>query len=47
MSTLTLAIIIVFCIGYYFIAIGSVTIINKAAIALLMMVATFMSGSSQ
>lgn len=41
MSTLTLAIIIVFCIGYFFIAIESVTRINKAAIALLMMVATW------
>ena len=41
MSTLTIAIIIVFCIGYFFIAIESVTKINKAAIALLMMVATW------
>ena len=41
MSTLTLAIVIVFCIGYLFIAIESVTKINKAAIALLMMVATW------
>ena len=41
MTTLTLAIIIVFCIGYFFIAIESVTRINKAAIALLMMVATW------
>ena len=41
MSTLTLAIVIVFCIGYFFIAIESVTKINKAAIALLMLVATW------
>jgi len=41
MSTLTLAIVIVFCIGYLFIAIESVTKINKAAIALLMLVATW------
>ena len=41
MSTLTLAIVIVFCIGYLFIAIESVTSINKAAIALLMLVATW------
>lgn len=41
MNTLTLAIIIAFCIGYFFIAIESVTKINKAAIALLMMVATW------
>lgn len=39
MSTLTLAIVIVFCIGYLFIAIESVTKINKAAIALLILVA--------
>ncbi len=38
MSTLTLAIIAVFVIGYFFIAIESVTRINKAAIALLMFV---------
>ena len=38
MSSLTLAIIIVFCIGYFLIAIESVTKINKAAIALLMFV---------
>ena len=39
MSVLTLAIIIVFIAGYVCIAIESVTHINKAAIALLMMVA--------
>jgi len=39
MSTLTIAIVIVFVIGYFFIAIESVTKINKAAIALLMFVA--------
>ena len=38
MSTLTLAIVIVFIIGYFFIAIESVTKVNKAAIALLMFV---------
>ena len=38
MSTLTLCIIILFCIGYFCIAIESVTKINKAAIALLMFV---------
>ena len=38
MSTLTLCIVIVFCIGYFCIAIESVTKINKAAIALLMFV---------
>ena len=41
MTTLTLAIVIVFCIGYFFIAIESITKINKAAIALLMLVATW------
>ena len=41
MSTLTLAIVIVFCTGYFFIAIESVTKINKAAVALLMLVATW------
>ena len=41
MSTLSIAIIIVFCIGYFFIAIESVTKINKAAIALLMFVGTW------
>lgn len=39
MASLTLAIVIVFCIGYLFIAIESVTKVNKAAIALLMFVA--------
>ena len=38
MSTLTIAIVIAFVIGYFFIAIESVTKINKAAIALLMFV---------
>ena len=38
MSTLSLMIVIVFCIGYFCIAIESVTKINKAAIALLMFV---------
>ena len=38
MSSLTIAIIVVFIIGYFFIAIESVTEINKAAIALLMCV---------
>ena len=41
MTTLTLTIVIVFCIGYLFIARESVTKINKAAIALLMLVATW------
>ena len=41
MSTLTILIVIVFCIGYFCIAIESVTKINKAAIALLMFVATW------
>ncbi|KXB38311.1 citrate transporter [Bacteroidales bacterium KA00344] len=39
MSSLTIAIIIAFCIGYLFIAIESVTKVNKAAISLLMFVA--------
>ena len=39
MASLTLAIVIVFCIGYLFIAIESVTKVNKAAVALLMFVA--------
>lgn len=39
MSTLTLAIIIVFVLGYSFIAFESVTKVNKAAVALLMFVA--------
>ena len=38
MSTLSIAIILAFVIGYLFIAIESVTKINKAAIALLMFV---------
>ncbi len=38
MSTLTIAIVVVFCIGYFLIAIESLTRINKAAIALLMFV---------
>ncbi|MBR1767206.1 MAG: sodium:proton antiporter NhaD [Prevotella sp.] len=41
MSTLTVLIVIVFCIGYFCIAIERVTKINKAAIALLMFVATW------
>ena len=41
MSTLTVLIVIVFCIGYFCIAIESVTKINKAASALLMFVATW------
>ncbi len=39
MTSLTLAIVIVFCLGYFCIAIESVTKVNKAAIALLMFVA--------
>ena len=38
MTTLTIAIIITFCVGYFLIAIESVTKVNKAAIALLMFV---------
>jgi hypothetical protein len=38
MSTLTLCIVIAFCIGYLCIALESVTKVNKAAIALLMCV---------
>ncbi len=38
MSTLSICIVIIFCIGYFCIAIESVTKINKAAIALLMFV---------
>ena len=38
MSSLTIAIIVAFVIGYFFIAIESVTKVNKAAIALLMFV---------
>ena len=41
MTTLSLSIVILFCIGYLFIAIESMTRINKAAIALLMLVATW------
>ena len=41
MSTLTICIVILFCIGYFFIAIEAVTKINKAAIALLMFVGTW------
>lgn len=41
MTALTLAIVIAFCIGYFFIAIESLTKINKAGIALLMLVATW------
>lgn len=39
MSTLTIAIIAVFIVGYVFIALESVTKVNKAAVALLMFVA--------
>ena len=38
MSTLTIAIVVVFCVGYLFIALESATKVNKAAIALLMFV---------
>ena len=38
MSTLTILIVAVFCIGYLCIALESLTKINKAAIALLMCV---------
>ena len=38
MTTLSIAIVCVFVLGYFFIAIESVTKINKAAIALLMFV---------
>jgi len=41
MSSLTILIIVVFCIGYLFIAIESVTKVNKAAVALLMFVAVW------
>jgi len=41
MSSLTLCIVIVFCVGYFFIAIESLTKVNKAAVALLMFVATW------
>lgn len=40
MTTQTLAIVIVFCVGYFFIAIENATKINKAAIALLMLAVT-------
>ena len=39
MSTLTIAIVLTFCVGYLFIALESVTKVNKAAVALLMFVA--------
>ena len=38
MTTLSIIIVAVFCLGYFCIAIESVTKINKAAIALLMFV---------
>lgn len=38
MSSLTIAIIVTFCVGYLFIALESVTKVNKAAVALLMFV---------
>lgn len=38
MSSLTISIVIAFCVGYLFIALESVTKVNKAAIALLMFV---------
>ncbi|MBQ9466583.1 MAG: sodium:proton antiporter NhaD [Muribaculaceae bacterium] len=41
MPALTLAIVIAFCVGYLFIAIESVTRVNKAAVALLMLVVTW------
>ena len=41
MTTLTIAIVVVFVIGYAFIALESFTRVNKAAIALLMFVATW------
>ncbi len=41
MSTLTMTIVAVFCVGYFLIALESVTRINKAAIALLMMAVTW------
>lgn len=41
MSILTICIVILFCIGYFCIAIEAVTKINKAAIALLMFVGTW------
>ena len=39
MTTLTVLIIVVFVVGYMFIALESITKVNKAAIALLMFVA--------
>ena len=39
MSTITLAIVIVFVFGYLCIALETVTKVNKAAVALLMLVA--------
>ena len=41
MSTLSIFIVIVFCLGYFCIAIESLTKVNKAAVALLMFVATW------
>ena len=41
MSTLSIWIVIVFCIGYFCIAIESLTKVNKSAVALLMFVATW------
>ena len=41
MSTITLAIVIVFVFGYLCIALETVTKVNKAAVALLMLVATW------
>ncbi len=41
MSTLTILIVSVFCIGYLFIALESITRVNKAAVALLMFVGTW------
>jgi Na+/H+ antiporter NhaD/arsenite permease-like protein len=38
MTSLTVAIVITFCVGYFFIAIESLTKVNKAAVALLMFV---------
>ena len=38
MTSLTIAIIVVFVVGYLFIALESVTKVNKAAVALLMFV---------
>ena len=39
MSSLTIAIVVVFVVGYLFIALESITKVNKAAVALLMFVA--------